>query len=346
MVVVALAVLAVVGTTTFILLNRDTGPAPPPPDAVDPEAEIVALQEDFKRYIENQLDMIDLLPAVKAYTRRYPEHDAGYILLAQVLMKMELYSEAYPALDRALVGNADNFELQKLTGTCAAKLGLWGEAEAHLLAADALTQDDETVVLQLANVYFQTGRLDEAFSRYEKALKLSGSAAPPHKANAGLAEVYAARGDYENALKRIRSAIRWAGADSEAELWVYQLSHVRILFDSGQWERGDALLGSTQGENPELIYRLPFARLRARLQAHEGRPDMAAGELSIIANPAFAPEGQTDREKADILAEYVYWCLEAGDTAQAQEPLDALRALMPDHPRLIELEARAEWVSP
>ncbi|XAM01550.1 tetratricopeptide repeat protein [Phycisphaeraceae bacterium D3-23] len=338
-VVVALVVVGVVGTTTFILLSRTADYNPPPPDA-DPVAEIIALQEDFKRYMENQLDMIDLLPAVKAYTKRYPDRDAGYILLAQVLMKMELYSEAYPALDRALAGNADNFELRKLTGTCAAKLGLWDEAEVHLLAADALKEDDETVVLQLANLYFQTGRLDEAFARYEDAKKLSGST-PPHKANAGLAEVYAARGDYENALKKIALAIKWADGDSQAELWVYQLSMVRMLFDDGQWERGESLLDTTQGDNADLVLRLPFARLRARLQAHQGKPGLAAGELAIIANPAFAPEGQTDREKADILAEYAYWCLVAGDTAQAQEPLDALRGLMPEHPRLAELEARA-----
>lgn len=338
-VLVALVVVGLVGTTTFILLDRNADDNPPPPDAGDPTAEIIALQEDFKRYVENQLDMIDLLPAVKAYTKDYPDQDAGHILLAQVLMKMELYSEAYPALDRALAGNADNFELRKLTGTCAAKLGLWDEAEEHLLVADALKKD-ETVVLQLANMYFQTGRLDQAEEAYELAKRMSGMTSP-HKANAGLAEVYAARGDYETALKKIALAIKWAQGDSEAELWVYQLSMVRMLFDDGQWERGGALLNTTRSGNPDVMLTLPFARLGAREKAQQGDFEGAISELALIASPAVAPPGQTDRERADILAEYAYWCLEAGDADQASVPLEALRALMPGHPRLAELEARA-----
>lgn len=325
----------VLGVTGYIVVVNRGGPPDDPTPRDTAAEEMAQLQEQFKRYMENRLDFTDLLPDARAYTKRHPDDPAGYILLAQVLMKMERYGEAYPALAEALRDNPDHFELQKLTGTCAAKLGLWEDAERHLLAAHDL-KEDETVILQLGNVFYETDRLDEAEEMYVAAKALSGMT-PPHKANAGLAEVYAARGDLDRALQFISLAIRWADGDSEAEVWVYQLNKVRLLFDAGQWAAGEQLLRQTRAEYPEAVYLLAGARLRARLYAQQGDLPSAARELE---NLVYAPAGQTDPERADILAELAHWQLEAGNTARAGEAVAALRALVPEHPRLAELEAR------
>lgn len=328
------------GVVAVVVLRDDGGAVGPVPRDMAQE-EMVALQEAFKRFMENRLDFVDLLPDAKAYTRKYPEQVAGHIMLAQVLMKMELYGDAYPALATALTleGNEDNFELRKLTGTCAAKLHLWEDAERHLTAADALRADDITVVLQLGNLFFQTGRLDEAEAAYERAKRIS-STSPPHKAIAGLAEVYAAREDYENALKQISSAIRWAEDDSEAEAWAYQLKKVRILFDMDQWDAGDALLIKTQHTSPEATYTLPCTRLRARLHGHHGDPLTAARDYELLLSGVVDADTFTDAERADIYAELAHWHLEAGNSARAREALVELRRIAPGHAQLAGLERR------
>jgi tetratricopeptide (TPR) repeat protein len=328
------------GVVAVVYLRGDPPPAQTAPRDTAHE-EMVALQEDFKRYVENRLDFIDLLPDAKAYTRRHPDAVAGHILLAQVLMKLELYGEAYPSLSRALEleNRGGNFELLKLTGTCAAKLGVWGEAERHLLAADALRPDDITVVLQLGNVYFQTGRLEDAEESYQHALNANRTT-PPHKAYAGLAEICAARGQYDEAQPFINRAIRWANEDGEAQAWVYQLKKVRILFDAGQWAAGESLLISTQGESPEATYTLPCTRLRARLHGHHGEPLRAARDYELLISGVVDTATFTDAERAEIYAELAHWHLEAGNPDRAGEAVAELRRLVPGDPRLAALEAR------
>lgn len=337
LVLVALAVVLTAGGLTAVVLMRggDTDPAPPRDTSNE---EIARLQEQFKRYIENQLDFTNLLPEVKAYTRDHPDSVAGHVLLAQVLMRLEQYAQAYPALTQALEGNPDNFELLKLTGACAAKLERWDEAERYLTEADAL-KEDQTVVLQLGNVFFQTGRLDAAEEAFTRA-KAIRSESPPHKANAGLAEVHAGRGDYARALTMITLAIKWAGGDSEADISAYKLKKVRILFDAGRWDEGAQLLRVTMQEHPGVVYTLPSARLRARLAEQRGDLSGAAGEIGLLASGVVAAEDQTDRERADIYAELAHWQLKAGDTAGAADSVQALRDLMPSHARLAELEAQ------
>ena len=241
-------------------------------------------------------------------------------------------------LTQALAGNPDNFELLKLTGACAAKLERWDEAEQYLHQADGL-KEDVTVVLQLGNVFFQTGRLDEAEQAYSRA-KAIPNPIPPHKANAGLAEIHAARGDYARALRVIDLAIRWAGGDSEADISAYRLKRVRILFDAEQWEVGETHLRETQQDYPAVVYALPSARLRARLAAHRGDLSGAASEIALLASGVVAAEDQTDYERADIYAELAHWQLRAADREGATDTLEALRTLMPSHSRLTDLEAR------
>ena len=301
--------------------------------------EIVALQEAFKRYAENQLDFIDLLPDARAYTRKYPDSVSGHILHAQVLMQLEFYGEAYPALTQALGGNPDNFELQKLTGACAAKLERWDEAEAHLLTADALKADDSTVVLQLGNVFLQTGRLDEAEARFQRAKKISGTT-PPHKAFAGLAEIQALRGDLGGAIATMGRAIDFAGNDSEAQLWVYRLKRVRFQFDAGLWDEGALALRQTQRDDPESVYTVPCTRLRARLNGQRGEPGKAARDYELLVSGILDPGTLSDSDLAEVYAEIAHWHLEAGNPDRAAQAVRELERRAPQHPRLAELQAR------
>lgn len=328
------------GLVTVVYLRRDTTPTQTTPRDTAQE-EMVALQEAFKRYVENRLDFIDLLPDAKAYTRKHPDAVAGHILLAQVLMKLELYGEAYPSLARALEleNSGDNFELLKLTGTCAAKLAQWDEAEQHLLAADALRPDDITVVLQLGNVYFQTGRLEDAEESYQHALNANRTT-PPHKAYAGLAEICAARGQYDEAQPFINRAIRWAKEDSGAEAWAYQLKKVRIHFDAGQWDIGAELLRTTQRDSPEAVYTLSCTALRARLNGHHNEPLRAARDYELLLSGVVDTATFTDAERADIYAWVAYWHHAAGNAARAREALVELRRADPNHMMLRELETQ------
>jgi len=341
--VIALVMLALAGGLVLAVFLQQSGRGATDP-VVDPEAqdrELAVLQEMFKETLEGGGDIRNMLPDVTDFIDRYPDNIDGHILHAQVLLKMEQWSLAYPPLALAVDERGDDFELLKLTGMCAGKLSKWEAAQTYLEAADAMRKD-VTVMLALGNVYYQTGQYEAALIAYQDAHDNFGQMLP-HKAFSGLADVYDAMGNREDADENLRRADRYVQEDSETDKWTYRLQRVRITMERGEWDDAKQMLNQVAGDYTAAIYTLPYARLNARRHEHEGRPEKAVGGfLLVLADILFRDEDEeavTIGYHADVLAELAQWQIRAGKETDAAATIRDLKTLNATHPALVDLEA-------
>jgi len=135
------------------------------------------------------------------------ENGSAYGALGDALLNLGRYDEAFKAYDRMAVlspGIASYTRVanaRELLGRPAAT------AEADRLALEVGSTVPEHVawaLVQLGNVHFNTGRLDEAARAYRQALgRLPGYV----HAEAGLARVEASEGRYARAIARLRHVV-------------------------------------------------------------------------------------------------------------------------------------------
>lgn len=339
--VMALGIIAAV--TVLVLMDRGNSEPNNRSQAVgDPDAEIQELQNQFKVYSENRQDFNNLLPEVQQFADRYPDRADGFILLGQVLMKLDRWEPALGPLGRALEIEPEFFQLQKLAGQCAAKLGRWADAEAHLNKALAMNADRD-VHMMLGSVYFRTDRLDLAEAQYLLAID-KGRMTPPHLAYSGLADVYSEQGRTPEAFKQIDQAIRWADADQEVDPATYRLQKVRLLLDAGRIDDAAALLRVISSDAPRTTGTLPFARIQARLWDERGQRQAIPGLYAMIYDEQVKAQDPDTAMLAELLADLAYWRLELGQAELAARTLRDLRALSPNHPKLVEFEAQVQTV--
>lgn len=349
----AIAVLAIVMVLVFTDRDRvvqvwiyivdrkwKDSPAGPDPAAVELQAQqrIAELQESFKAYSEGELDFRNLLPDVARYVEDYPDRMEGHILLAQVNMKLERWEPALKHLDRALSIDPDSYQLQKLAGTCAAKLQRWPQAEAHLRSAMSM-QADRDIHLMLGNVYFQTQRYEPAEQQFNLAMQKSGQT-PPHKALSGLAALRSKQGQHREALTLVDDAIFFSKADGTVSPWTYPLQKVFILMEAGEMDVAGAMLIAVINDQPEASYTLEYAKLQARLWAHQDRAAAIPGMYEDLVSRLIADPERDPAVLGEALADLAHWRLEMNQRDRAAASLSTLRSIRPDHPRLGELEAR------
>jgi tetratricopeptide (TPR) repeat protein len=136
-----------------------------------------------------------------------PENGSAFGALGDALLNLGRYHEAFKAYDQMTLlapGVASYTRVanaRELLGRPA------GAAEADELALETNSTVPEHVawtMVQLGNVHFNTGRLDEAAKAYRKALaRLPGYV----HAEAGLARVEASEGHYRIAIARLRNVV-------------------------------------------------------------------------------------------------------------------------------------------
>ncbi len=137
-----------------------------------------------------------------------PENGSAYGALGDALLNLGRYDRAFAAYDRMAVlspGIASYTRVanaRELLGRPAAA------AEADVLAPEAdrslVPEHVAWAMVQLGNVRFNTGRLDEAAKAYRDALRRRPGYV---HAEAGLARVEAAEGHYGAAIARLRHVI-------------------------------------------------------------------------------------------------------------------------------------------
>jgi tetratricopeptide (TPR) repeat protein len=147
------------------------------------------------------------LRLARSAIRLDPENGSALGALGDALLNLGRYHDAFKVYDRmALL--APGVASYTRVANARELLGRpTGAAEADLLALETDSQVPEHIAwttVQLGNVYFNAGRLDEAASVYRKAL----ARLPRYvHAEAGLARVEASEGRYRFAIARLRHVV-------------------------------------------------------------------------------------------------------------------------------------------
>ncbi|MBV9771394.1 MAG: tetratricopeptide repeat protein [Bryobacterales bacterium] len=186
------------------LLQRDGGNF----EALRFENEIDLQRHDFRAVAERSRDMV-----------RYNPSDPGiWGNLGDSLMELGEYESAREAYTKmfALRPNLGSYNrlayLAFVTGKPDAAINLMKQA---IEAGSAMPENTAWCSAELGDMYFKTGKLDEAEKSYRNALNLFPSL---HRASAGMGQIRAAQGDFAGAIRDYERAqsvvplVQYAGA--------------------------------------------------------------------------------------------------------------------------------------
>jgi tetratricopeptide (TPR) repeat protein len=338
----AIALVAVI----FLVTRGGGGPvAPPPPTQTEIDQELGILQQDFQKALNEKQDLSRIAAQANAFTEQYPEQQAGYVLLAQTRMGLEQWDKAYAAWDKALSYGESAFELCKMAGLCAAKLGRVEQALSHYEQAVAATngQADSEVYAALGRLHLSLNNPDQAEQMFNRAVEARGpgeDANYKHEAYAGLADVATVGGETEDALAWVDRAIKMAKLDSDADSAAYHIQKARIYMDAERDEDAVTMLSYTWSEFPDTPWRIESARLRAKLFDRADQLDKAVDHLQNITEWHRINEDRNNETLANFTALLADWQIKAKRTEAAKISLHNLQTLAPDHPAIDGLKAK------
>jgi tetratricopeptide (TPR) repeat protein len=136
-----------------------------------------------------------------------PDNAAAVGALGDALLNLGRYREAFAAYDRMVLmapGIASYTRVANARELLGRPAAAADADRAALELGDSVPEHVAWTMVQLGNVSFNRGRLDEAAKAYRRAL-----ARYPHyvHAEAGLARVEASRGEYSSAVRRLRHVV-------------------------------------------------------------------------------------------------------------------------------------------
>lgn len=346
-VLIALALLALALAVVILFLNRGDASTSDPPSATQEQIdqELAVLQQALQTAMQEKQDLSRLAAQANAFTQQYPDQQDGYVLLAQTRMGLKQWDQAYTAWDKALALGESSFELCKMAGLCAAKLGRIEQALSHYQQALAATnhQADSEVYAALGRLHLSLNDPINAKAMFTKAVDARGPGEKTnykHEAYAGLADVASYFGETDTALSWIDRAIKMAKLDSTADSAGYHIQKARIYTDAGRDEDAVTMLGYTWSEFPDTPWRIESARLRARLYERANQLDTAVDYLQNITEWHRISEDPNPQTLANFTALLADWQIKANRIDAAKISLHNLQVLAPEHPAIEPLKAR------
>lgn len=339
----ALALSAVI----YLALNlgEEGGDTSPQATQEQIDEELGKLQQSLQTAMQEKQDLTRLAAQARAFTEEHPEQQGGYVLLAQARMGLYQWEQAYIAWQRALSFDASAFELNKMAGNCAAKLGDIEQAREHYQQAIASTNDqaDSEVYAALGHLYISTNDADKAEQHFKRAVDARGPGEDTnykHEAYAGLANVAALRQQFDQALSWIDRAIKMANLDSDADSAGYHIQKAHIYMVADRDEDAVTMLNYTWSQFADSPWRIESARLRAKLYERAGQIDTAVDYLQSIAEWHRLAEQRNNETIANFTALLADWQIKANRRDAANISLHNLQILMPSHPAIAELKAK------
>lgn len=346
----ALAVLAGVGLASvlFAVFRPSDNPEAGKPVAVtqsEIDAELGALQEALQSALQEKKDLSRLYAKARLFTERFPGEPAGHVLLAQICLGSQRWSDAYLSWTRALELDPDGYELWKMAGFTAAKLGRLEESRAQYTQAAAIQGDrtDSDVFTSIGRLELVLGNLTEAEQAFTRALDAPGIGEKTnwkHEAYAGLADVASVRGDHDKAHELVDRAIKLAKIDSSADLAGYHIQKSRLYMDAGDHEQALTMLTHTWQLYPTSPQRIESAELRATLYEYAGDLARAVNHIAYVCETYQNNPQRIDDQLADYYALLATWQLKAGQLDAATTSVHNISTLVPTHPKLAELQQK------
>lgn len=337
LVLLALAISAVV----YLAVNRNDGDDATTPTATQEQIdqELGKLQQAFQTAMQEKQDLARHAALAQAFTEEHPDNQAGYVLLAQTRMGLKQWDQSYTAWQNALEIDDQGFELCKMAGLCAAKLGNIDQALSHYQQAVAATNDqaDNEVYAALGRLHIALGDTDAAEQMFTRAIDARGpgeDANYKHQAYAGLADVAAIRKQFDDALSWIDRAIKMANLDSDADSAAYHIQKARIYMDASRDADAVTMLSYTWSEYPETPWRIESARLRAALYERADQLDLAVDYLQTITQYHSLAETRNTEILANFTALLAQWQVKANRLDAANISLHNLKTLAPTHPAI------------
>lgn len=335
------------GVLVYFAVNQRKTPEGPTNIVLSPveiEARLADLQQQFQTALQEKEDLTRLRSAIKLFTKEAPDEPAGHVLLAQIRMASNRWSGAYEALAQALELDPQAYELCKMAGFCAARLGHVEQAKIHYTAAVNVSDqrpDNE--------VYTSLGRLNLALSddlAAEQAFEQSIRAPAPggktnwkHESYAGLADVASYRKLHDKAHEWVDRAIKHAKLDSSADLVGYQIQKARLFADADRPDDALAMLTHTWQTYPDSQRRIESARLRARLYEQAQELGKAVNHIAYVTDTHQRDPDRKDATLADFYALLAAWQIKAKQTDAARIAVQNLATLAPEHPALVKLRS-------
>ena len=345
----ALAVIAIGGAVlAYVLLVSKSGTGPdnttPALTQEEIDAKLGTLQEQFQSAMQEQQNLSRILARAKLFTEDHPEQVPGHILLAQLRMRMQEWEPAYESWTNALKLDPGVYEICKMAGFCAARLGRLNRALKHYEeAVDAAgDQADNEVFASIGQLHLSLGNLDAAEAAFTKSLNAPGAGEKTnwkHMGYSGLANVAAVRGDFEEAHQKIDRAIKFANSDSNADIVGYNIQKARLYLDERRPNDALLMLTTTWQQYNEATLRIESARLRARLYELKGELDQAVNHIAYVCQTHQTDPDRQDEMLADFYALLAEWQIKAGQKDAAKTSLQNLKTLEPEHPAIADLEA-------
>ena len=340
-VIVLLVVVALGGLIAAAVLLFGPGSTPivqkVPPTQQQIDDRLGALQQAFQSALQEERDLGRVASQARLFTQDHPDEPAGHMLLAQVQMRLNQWESSYTSWTRALELDPDVFEVHKMAGFCAAKLGRIKQAEAHYRGAIDLVGDraDHKVFASLGQLYLVLNDLDAAERAFKSAIDAPGTGKKTnwkHAGYAGLTDVAGQRGAYEKADELIDRAIKLSKVDSDADTVGYQIQKARLYMDAGRSDDALAVLTSLSNQNANAAMRIESAQLRARLYEQADDLERAVNHIATVCQLYQMQPDRKDDQLADFYALLARWQIKAGRYDAARTSIANLNMLQPEHP--------------
>jgi tetratricopeptide (TPR) repeat protein len=187
----------------------------------------MVLESDPENYdallVQNEIDLFQhRFPAVAANSaklaKRRPEDAINWATLGDAFMEMGQYDAAANAYQRMVDLRSDLMSYNRIGWYRYITGDMEGAIEMMQRAVKAGRPGHENTawcLVELGNLYFKSGKLDQAESAFRMALEHFGGM---HSAHAGLGRVHAARHDFPQAIASLKKAqsmaplVEYAGA--------------------------------------------------------------------------------------------------------------------------------------